>query len=506
MAYEPTEEEPNVEIPRQLMDIIPGSGGGVATPRTGTLPGIAMGSLFDFSTGDLGPSLGSSPAVSRRQTLSDVVIPARQVEPANPMNPVTGGGEPVFSSGADVPVYDPDIGPNEPPMQIGPDGLPDTSGGSYDPPPVTWTSDEIVPPDLYNVLGQFSETIDGLSYDPDNLPSFEQDENGNWVQVEDDYYGSDQFTSDWQGQANESIDILKSTSTSNIEDDLMDWLEEQVLGGGGIGVSVSGEPNSLWDLLLGIPLIGGGITKIRLVDEDGNIVIGDSIEKLWKQVKSIPGQIVEAANNSIQTIIDAGESVGGVDEKGNILGSAGEILGTIFQGPWENLAEDASGIPGSVVNQVIDTVNADLEVSTPFQPETSQPAPVPDETGGRQDRTVQPETMPDQPIPDETGGRRDDVVSDGASVDLSDGDALSDGGNGGDLSDGGASGGGGDDLSEGGGGGSGGASGIGRSMFNPYMGGLGYDLARPQSVLYNPTDPMQQLNQIIGRSLFGDML
>ena len=91
------------------------------------------------------------------------------------------------------------------------------------------------------------------------------------------------------------------------------------------------------------------------------------------------------------------------------------------------------------------------------------------------------------------------------------GGIFSGGGNGGGIADGG---GGGDStgsedppFSDGGsGGGGGGGGGGGLFASNSYMGGLGYDLQAPRSVVYDPTDPMIQLDRIIQKSLFQGMI
>jgi hypothetical protein len=59
-----------------------------------------------------------------------------------------------------------------------------------------------------------------------------------------------------------------------------------------------------------------------------------------------------------------------------------------------------------------------------------------------------------------------------------------------------------DPVGGGGGGGGGASSGGGAQTNSGYMGGLSYQLQAPRSVIYDPRDPMAQLDDIINRSLF----
>lgn len=93
------------------------------------------------------------------------------------------------------------------------------------------------------------------------------------------------------------------------------------------------------------------------------------------------------------------------------------------------------------------------------------------------------------------------------------GDGIFSGGGDGGINDDGGGGGGDSTESEdppfsdgGSGGGGGGGGGGGLFASNPYMGGLGYDLQAPRSVVYDPTDPMIQLDRIIQKSLFQGMI
>ena len=359
---------------------------------------------------------------------------------------------------------------------------------------------------------------------------------------------------------------LEDWDATAAERAIFEQIQNATLAGGGINITVDGESGVVTGKINpAIPGLPVGAVEFVIVDENGNFVgdetlleaAGDFVENVWETATSIPQKVVDGAKSIIEKLQEAGAQIGGVSSAGDIFDVAGNIIGSVLTGTQKDYLDGSwldEGLLGLILTQVgEETTPSPAGPGAPTK-EVMPGQPIPDETGGRKPveetipgQTVPDETggrgpvkeiMPDAPIPDETGGRGPvkEIRPDAPIPDETGGRGLLTGGGqdssggGGDVggSGGGSSdvGGGSSDVGSGGGpvgedpvedpavggssdsidppssGGGGGGGGGLMTGSSGYMGGLGYDLARPTSVLYDPVDPMVQLEGMISRSLF----
>jgi len=341
--------------------------------------------------------------------------------------------------------------------------------------------------------------------------------------------GIETLASGFQGQANDMLEEVLKNSGEDIDVTLQKWLEEQMLGGGGFGIRVNGDGSRDLIYSLPFPLPLPGVGEIQLVDKDGNVTVStkaikDHVGQIWENVSSIPGDLIGQAKDTVGELIKAGKDIGGVSSAGDILDIAGNVIGSIFKPEFGAIADSGDLALGELLGNVLNSTSEDLGLKygdqdqliadlkqpvseDPLTPasdvatETVQDNIYPDDggylPGTTQEPVVQepvsapavdttaPEVAQDNIYPDEggfiPGGTQDAVDQGGAQDDVFSDDAG--------AQNGAASGGGG-----------------GVSQRDGYMGGLSYQLDAPRSVVYDARDPMIQLNDIINRSLFKDII
>lgn len=373
----------------------------------------------------------------------------------------------------------------------------------------------------------------------------------------------------FQGEARGALDDILD-STGDMDEFLegqFRLLEEQMLRGGGLGTRVNGDGSI--DLIGNLGLPGPlGIFEIQLRDKDGNITAGttirNAVESVWKKISSVPEKVVKTAQEVVDVLTGKGNTVGGIDLSGNILDTTGRIIGSILDSEVGPLLS-GSWITPEVLQSIYDLVNDTVDFgsggggspsdnSGAGEPATGSEGAEGSTTGseGTGESTTDKSDQIKPPLGGEALDEEEDKDDEPRFTDTSSGSDTSDetplteddgpvitidtnngGGGGGDgifsgggdgdggggtFSDGGGgdgdNGGGGGEttgsenppLSTGSGGGGGGGGGGGLFASNPYMGGLGYDLQAPRSVVYDPTDPMIQLDRIIQKSLFQGMI
>jgi hypothetical protein len=234
---------------------------------------------------------------------------------------------------------------------------------------------------------------------------------------------------------------------------------------------------------------------------DAGWLLGDIIEILGEEFKYDSGSTEEPATEEPATEEPATEEPAGGDSGGGDSSTGGDTDSSGGDSTDTSDTSDGSGDGSSVPG------GDETDTSDDDAPEE----PVGGDTGDSGEQPTD-DTSDDNETPDETtDGSTGDVIDDSPN---NDDDLSSGGGSGGDggpvITPDDGSGGGTDDLVGGGSGGSGSGSGGGGGgagrQGGMFTGGIGVDYSPLQSVIYKVGDPMVELERMISKSLFKDMM
>ena len=143
-------------------------------------------------------------------------------------------------------------------------------------------------------------------------------------------------------------------SDNELDKELSTLLDKALLGGGGIGIKVYGEPGGRKTLIIntGIPFIKDGILEIDITDENGNNVFASSaaakIGELWGDIQGLPQKLFDKASDILGEL----EDVGSVNSVGDILDIAGNVIGSIFDSEFEGVIDPSVWWVGDLINRV----------------------------------------------------------------------------------------------------------------------------------------------------------
>ena len=198
---------------------------------------------------------------------------------------------------------------------------------------------------------------DSVEEFPDSSPIFEID--GDLIGEEairnamEEYYTSQlpSLTQQWQGTVPPTWKTTTAASPGpprNWLADLEKAMEKLLLRGGGVGIKIRGKPGgSSWkdvvSVIFQLPIPGvGSISEIALIRGGANVFVESAQQKMkeiWEEVKAIPEQIKQDAEDTINDLIEAGKIVTRIEEDGTLIDILGDVVGRVLGGDYVDLGE-----------------------------------------------------------------------------------------------------------------------------------------------------------------------